>query len=220
MRVLPDRVQFNPVCQSKQSHPSRPIKPFIFPSFSPDKRLCPKVTVQAYVARTESFRSEGLLLFFVKPCNPISSSSLARWIVSITSTDTFKSHLVRSASATAAASAGITTNQIMEATDWRSESVFERFYYKPDNSNQVGQAVLSTSSADSLRTSYSVRVICDPSFQNVITWMAQITHAVIASYSGLHEECEVNISTSHPSHTWSMSCIHLIASITPFSDSD
>ena len=161
MRVLPDGIQFNPVCLSKQSRPSRPLKPFTFPSFFSDKRLCPKEAVQAYVARTESFRGEGkekLLLSFIKPHNPISSSSVARWIVTLlklagVDTDTFKSHSVRSASATAAASAGITTNQIMEAADWRLESVFERFYYKPGNSNQVGQAVLSTSSTDSLQTS-------------------------------------------------------------------
>ena len=61
--------------------------------------------------------------------------------------------LSESASATAAASAGITTNQIMEAADWRSESVFERFYYKPFDSNLVGQAVLSTPTTDSLQTS-------------------------------------------------------------------
>ena len=32
-RILPDGVQLNPVCQSKQSRPSRPLKPFTFPSF-------------------------------------------------------------------------------------------------------------------------------------------------------------------------------------------
>ncbi|XP_065918856.1 integrase/recombinase xerD homolog [Dysidea avara] len=161
MRVLPDGVQFNPACLSKQSKPSRPLKPFIFPSFSSDKRLCPKEALAAYITRTESFRGEGkdkLLLSYVKPHNPISSSSVARWIVSMLKlagidTDTFKSHSTRSASASAAASAGITTNQIMEAADWRSESVFERFYYKPTSSNQMGQAVLSTSSSDSLQTS-------------------------------------------------------------------
>jgi len=58
---------------------------------------------------------------------------------------------MRSTSATAA---GIKTNQIMEAADWRSESIFERFYYKPLNNNQVGQAVLSTPSTDSLQTSH------------------------------------------------------------------
>ena len=151
MRILPDGLQFNPVCLSKQSRPSRPLKPFTFPSFSANELLCPKETVQAYVARTESFRGEGkdkLLLSYVRPHNPICSSSVARWIVTILKlagidTATFKSHSVRSASATAAVSAGITTNQLMEAADWRLESVFERFYYKPFNSNLVGQAVLS-----------------------------------------------------------------------------
>jgi len=136
---------------------------FNFPSFSSDKRLCPKEALQAYVARTESLRGEGkdkLLLSYVKPHNPISSSSVARctlWIVTLLKsagidTDTFKSHSMKSASATATASAGITTNQTMDAADWRSESVFERFYYKPGNSNSVGQAVLSSSSTDSLQT--------------------------------------------------------------------
>jgi len=94
-----------------------------FPSFSSDKKLCPKEALQAYVARTEYLRGEGkdkLLLSYVKPHSPISSSSVARWIVTLIKsagidTDTFKSHSVRSASATAAASAGITTNEIMDA---------------------------------------------------------------------------------------------------------
>lgn len=68
-------------------------------------------------------------------------------------TDTFKAHSTRSASASAAASAGLTTNQIMEAADWSSESVFQTFYYKSIQSNQVGVAVLSTKSTDSLQTS-------------------------------------------------------------------
>jgi len=67
-------------------------------------------------------------------------------------TGTFKSHTVRSASATATASAWITTNKIMQAANWGLESVFKRFCYKPANSNQVVQVVLSTSSTDSLRT--------------------------------------------------------------------
>ena len=98
MRMLPDGEQFNLVCLSKQSRPSRPLKPFTFPSFSSDKRLCPKEALQAYAARTESFRDEGkdkLLLSYVKPHSPISSSSVARWIVTLLKlaridTDTFK----------------------------------------------------------------------------------------------------------------------------------
>ena len=68
-------------------------------------------------------------------------------------TKTFKAHSVRGASASAAASAGLTTNQIMKAADWSSESVFQRFYYRPVSTNQIGVAVLSAESTDSLQTS-------------------------------------------------------------------
>ena len=55
-------------------------------------------------------------------------------------TDTFKLHSVRSASE---ALAGVTTNQIMDAADRRSNLWF---YYKP---TKIRQVVLSTSSTDS-----------------------------------------------------------------------
>jgi len=100
---------------------------------------------------------------------------------------------VRSASASVAASAGITTNQIMDAADWRSESVFKRYYYKPVNNNQMGQAVLD-------RFSTNIMLICDLSILKC-NYLNGSDHRVIASYSRLYEECEVNISTSHPSLT-------------------
>ena len=125
MGVLPDGVQFNPVCLSKQFCPSRPLKSFTIPSFASGKKLCPKVAFQTFVAMTESFRGEGiekLLLSYVKLHKQISLSSVARWIVTMLKlagrdTDTFKFHFIRSTSANAAESAGITifTNQIMEA---------------------------------------------------------------------------------------------------------
>ena len=43
---------------------------------------------------------------------------------------TFKAHSVRGASASTASNMGITTREILEAADWSSESIFQRFYYK------------------------------------------------------------------------------------------
>ena len=68
-------------------------------------------------------------------------------------TSSFKAHSVRSASVSAAASAGVSTNQIMEAADWSSESVFQRFYYKHSSVNAVRVSVLSCTPTDSLQTS-------------------------------------------------------------------
>jgi len=78
------------------------------------------------------------------------------WLLTVLSmtgidTDTFKAHFVSGASATAAASAGLTFKQIMDAADWSSESVFQRFYYRPEMSNLIGTAVLSTSLTNSLQ---------------------------------------------------------------------
>ena len=56
----------------------------------------------------------------------------------------FKAHSVRSVSTSAAAIAGITTNDILKAADWSSEMVFQKFYHKPTTNSQFGKAVLSS----------------------------------------------------------------------------
>ena len=135
--------------------------------------------------RTESYTGIGndrktkLFLSYVRPHNLVSSSSITRWILSTlqsagidTTTCIFKAHSVKGASASVAASAGITTNQILEAADWSSESVFQRFYYNLCNSNPIGTAVLSTGTTDSLQKAHWYVI---QAFRNVITWMAQIT---------------------------------------------
>ena len=159
--LLQEGIQFYPLELAKQSKPSKSVAPFIFPAFPSDNKLCSKVTLLSYISRTESYRGNGsdrkskLLLSYIKPHNPITSSSIARWITSMLDlagidTKTFKAHSVRGASA--AASAGLTTNQIMNAADWSSESVFQRFYYRPPSGNQVGVAVLSTETTDLVQT--------------------------------------------------------------------
>jgi len=58
-------------------------------------------------------------------------------------TSVFNAHSVRGASSSAAANLGITTNEILKAADWSSESVFQKFYYKPTADPTFGRAVLS-----------------------------------------------------------------------------
>jgi len=57
----------------------------------------------------------------------------------------FKAHSVWGAAVTAASVTGITTNDILKAADWSSESVFTKFYYKPMRDTAFGESVLSTS---------------------------------------------------------------------------
>lgn len=53
---------------------------------------------------------------------------------------------VRGASSTKALSMGITTNDILKATDWSTKSVFQKFYFTPQEDSSYGRVVLSTSS--------------------------------------------------------------------------
>ena len=43
-------------------------------------------------------------------------------------------------------SLGVTTNDILKAADWSSESVFRKFYYRPTHNPLYGRAVLSKGS--------------------------------------------------------------------------
>ena len=149
----PEGVAFLPCTLAKQSRQGKPIAEFFFPSFPHDTTLCPVTTLRAYEERTRDLRAKETRLFvsLIKPHNKVSSSTIARWIKSFLETagvDTtiFQAHSVRGASSSTAANMGITTNDILKAADWSSESVFQKFYYKATQSPSFGRAVLSSGS--------------------------------------------------------------------------
>ena len=80
--------------------------------------------------------NDQLFISFIKPHHPVTSSTIARWLKLVIEsagidTSVFKAHSVRSASTSAAAMQGVTTEDILSAADWNTESSFQRFYYKP-----------------------------------------------------------------------------------------
>ena len=94
-----------------------------------------------------------LFVAIVKPHNPVSSATIARWLRDVLQhagidIGIFGAHSIQgaSSSAAAAAAAGVTTNDILKAADWSSESVFRNFYYRPTGDVTYGRAVLSQSS--------------------------------------------------------------------------
>ena len=117
------------------------------------RHYAPVETLRAYEDRTRDLRSEETKLFIslIKPHNRVTSSTIARWIKSLleaagVDTSIFQAHSVRGASSSTAANMGITTNDILKAADWSSESVFQKFYYKATQSPGFGRAVLSSGS--------------------------------------------------------------------------
>ena len=67
-------------------------------------------------------------------------------------TTIFTAHSVRGASTSEAANMGVTTMDILKPADWSSESVFQKFYSKPDHNAAYGRAVLSTNSSSAKNT--------------------------------------------------------------------
>ena len=107
--------------------------------------------MKAYEDRTLPLRSAESKLFIsvIKPHRVVSSSSIARWlkrILEVAGVDTsiFSAHSVRGASSSKASNMGISTNDILIAADWSSESVFETFYYKATQDPSYGRAVLGS----------------------------------------------------------------------------
>ena len=150
----PDGVCFYPTSLAKQSRQGSKIACFFFPSLPEDNLLCPVTTLRAYEERTAPFQGKEsrLLLATIRPHQAVSSSSVARWLKSLLEasgidTSIFNAHSVRGASSSAAATAGVTTADILKAANWNSESVFQRFYYRPADDPSYGRAVLSGHSA-------------------------------------------------------------------------
>jgi len=149
-----DGVYFYPQTLAKQSRQSSKIATFFFPSLSDNPILCPVTTLKAYEARTQPFRRNEtrLLLATIKPNHPVTSSTVARWLKSLLElsgidTSIFNAHSVRGASSSKAANMGVTTNDILKAVNWSSESVFQKFYHKPSEDSVYGRAVLSSGSS-------------------------------------------------------------------------
>ena len=148
----PEGVAFLPAALAKQSRQGKTLTEYFFPSFSHNRELCPVATLRQYINVTSSLRSEGTVKLFVaivRPHHPVSSSTIARWLRDMLqqagiNVGIFGAHSVRGASSSAAAAAaGVTTNDILKAADWSSESVFTNFYYRPTGDVTYGRAVLS-----------------------------------------------------------------------------
>ena len=70
-------------------------------------------------------------------------------------------HSVRGASSSKASNMGISTNDILTAADWSSESVFENFYYKSTQDPSFGRTVLGSHECKK-SSSQSYRFLLEP----------------------------------------------------------
>jgi len=149
----PEGIVFLPSALAKQSSQGRVVREFFFPSFPQNSTLCPVETLRHYEQATAPLRpndTSKLLVTIVKPHKPVASCTIAHCLhetLKLAGIDVsiFAGHSTRGASTSAAAGAGITTTDIMNAADWNMESIFRRHYYHPSHDVSFSRAVLSTS---------------------------------------------------------------------------
>ena len=153
LKYLPEGAIFMPTCTSKQSRVGKSLKEFFFPAFEANSNLCPVNGLKVYAKRTEPVRKSRSPFFLtaIPDHHPATAATIARWIKTGLSragidTSIFKAHSICSASTSAAADAGVSVSEIMEAADWSSASVFEKFYYRPHRSSRFGHSVMASAS--------------------------------------------------------------------------
>ena len=87
-----------------------------------------------------------LLLSVVKPFQPVSKSTVARWIKVLIQESgvgsNFSAHAIRGAASTAAVMKGMTISEFLRIADWSSDNVFKTFYFKPTDTRS--RSLLST----------------------------------------------------------------------------
>ncbi len=84
---------------------------------------------------------------FIKPHRAVTSRSIARWLKTTleeagVDTSILGAHSTHGASVSAALTAGISTGDILKAANWRSESVFQKFYHRKVGKAAFGREVV------------------------------------------------------------------------------
>ena len=122
----------------KQSAPGREQPVLFIPRFVADSKLCVATVLDEYIDRTSSLRGEEQQLFisYTKPHHGVSKDTISRWIRTVmqkagVGTTVFKPHSTRAASTSKARSCNVSLPAIMKAASWSSDCVFNIFYNKP-----------------------------------------------------------------------------------------
>lgn len=106
------------------------------PGLVEDKKLCPVHTLQHYILRTQSFRTDGK--FFIRttdPFMPVTSATFRQWLISTLSdsgidTQKFRAHSYHHSSSSASFSKGTPLDVVVAQGGWLSATTFVTMYLK------------------------------------------------------------------------------------------
>lgn len=139
----------------KQCRPKHNIRRVKFVAYPRDDSLCVFNTLEHYIRQTKTLRhprnsaEDKLLISFIKPHNPVTSNTIARWIKSVlfisgVDTNRFTAGSVRTAAASKAKAMAVPISKILEKAGWARKSTFATFYDKhiSTGSDEFQDAVL------------------------------------------------------------------------------
>ena len=154
MHIDKDRCIFYISELVKQSRPKFHQAPVEFLSFPQNPDLCPLECIHAYLERTVQFRESPhkgkLFLSYAKPHKPITSGTLAKYMVRVLLScgidiQQFSAHSFRSSSTSYAEVKGLSLKEISRAAGWSNETTFSSHYKKLIISN-FGSSILKAHS--------------------------------------------------------------------------
>ena len=122
----------------KTTRPGHHLPPIELKTFK-DSELCVRAHPKQYIKMTAPFRNTGtkqLLLSFIQPNKPISTTTLSRWRVTVMkesgiNVKIFGSHSTRSASASKCKISRLLFKEIAKSARWSNEKTFAQYYDKP-----------------------------------------------------------------------------------------
>ena len=162
----------------KQSTPSREQPILLRPKVVADSMLCVATVLDQHIDRTSSLQGEEQQLFgsYVQPHQGVSKDTISRWIKTVMQqagldTTVFKPHSTRAASTSKAHSCNVSLPAVMKATSWTSDCVFNIFYNKPVQPQNLADI-----------------------FSHAILSAAVETHCLFTSLSGQFSFCKVTVT--------------------------
>lgn len=134
--------------QRKTTTPGKHLEPIELFAHKQDESLCVVSHITRYLHMTKELRGQNcqLLISFIKPHNPVSNSTIGKWVKSIldnASTDVtkFSGNSARPAATSYGTHTGLTLQDILKARGWTNAQTFATYYNKPIATN-FGASIL------------------------------------------------------------------------------
>ena len=166
VQISDEEYIFHVTQKVKQTRVGFHIEPLQFIRYPLDQKICIVSHLDEYVERTRSIRkSNQLLVSFLRPHDPVSTDTIARWVKNILSSAgidiaKFQAHSVRAAATSFTAKNHVSVSDILSAVGWTNERTFQRFYNKPyQDTFTFGNALLTASVVEKYYLCYPYFVI-------------------------------------------------------------